>query len=67
MRKQRERFVKIRNAENKVHSRKQLFFTINLRSPGCLICDLVNKANGLKTGKKNVKVFSDKKTHLKAI
>ena len=28
MQKQRERFVKIRNAENKVHSRKQLFFTI---------------------------------------
>ena len=27
MRKQRERFVKIRNAENKVHSRKQLLFT----------------------------------------
>jgi hypothetical protein len=27
MRKQRERFVKIREVENKVHSRKQLLFT----------------------------------------
>jgi hypothetical protein len=31
MRNQRERFRKIRNAENKVHSRKQLFFTILIK------------------------------------